>query len=484
MTETPTGTTLETPVASIDATYHSFPIQEFNENPLISALNIPAQNDKEAYIALGQKPYFHESELDMSDIYRSMMTTRLTRFFSPSEIHVRTLYGITTQVFTGYLGRNPISASGQSVLYGSSVASQMARPSISFVVGQSGMGKSTLLTRILNALAPQLIRHKQFGNIPFPEMQVVHLRRNLPEKCTVKNFCAKFGSYADTLLGTEIYQTRFERLKRPNQTDYLNEIRRIIANHHIGALVIDEFQNLTLKGSSPGEVISLLINLRDELGLPIIIIGTYKALKLLNPDLSIARRLADGGFFEIERPLSYEDENWISLCKRAWNYQWVRKPIEIDESIFEKLYDYSQGITGIMLTLLVQAQQAAMYDKTETVDANSIEKTFETRLKQLTPALNALKSADPMLMDTFEDLYQNIFPTVALEPIELPLNFTDKQNQDKKVDETSSIDASKSKSNKTATKPVQDNLNNIDDLMNLLKSSNIDGLGDVLNLKP
>lgn len=77
---------------------------------------------------------------------------------------------------------------------------------------------------------------------------------------------------------------------------YLSEIRKIITTHHVGLLVLDEFQNLSLMGVGAAKVIAFLVNLRDELGIPIVIAGTYKALRLLEGDLSISRRLVEGGY--------------------------------------------------------------------------------------------------------------------------------------------------------------------------------------------
>jgi hypothetical protein len=60
-------------------------------------------------------------------------------------------------------------------------------------------------------------------------------------------------------------------------------------------------------GVGAKKIIALLVNLRDELGLPIVLVGTYKALRLLEGNMSSARRLCEGGYFDLARPPSAED---------------------------------------------------------------------------------------------------------------------------------------------------------------------------------
>jgi len=166
-------------------------------------------------------------------------------------------------------------------------------------------------------------------------------------------------------------------------------------------------------GVGAKKIIALLVNLRDELGVPIVLVGTYKALRLLEGTMSSARRLCEGGYFDLERPLSSDDESWNLLCDAAWKYMWVREPAEFGTKISDALYEVSQGISGIMLSVLATAQLAAMEeDGAETVDADLIRKVFQERMTPLHSAIRILKSGDPKLMDEFDDLYRNAYPTI------------------------------------------------------------------------
>lgn len=393
--------------------YKKIGVPEFDDNPLVAHLHLPPETDRDAFKALGLRARFDPQERELPTSIRRIHVNRLRRFFIPVlPAHRQALIGITSQVFDSYLARNPMTPEGQAILHGT--PSELPfRSTISLVAGHSGMGKSTLVDRILSHLGNQVYRHTKFHEQPFPETQVLYLRRNVPEHCTLRTLCSTFGDHTDQILGSRLYSGIFSK-KQADRTLYLNEIKKIITNHHVGALVLDEFQNLSLMGVGAKKIISLLVNLRDELGIPIVIVGTYKALRLLEGNMSSARRLCEGGYYDLERPLSADDEQWQAFCRAAWECQWVRHPAEFSPDVAEALYDVSQGISGIMLSAFATAQLAAMESGgDETVNAKLIHKVYKERMTPLHPAIKVLQTGDPRLIDKFDDLYLNAYPSIT-----------------------------------------------------------------------
>jgi len=395
-----------------DPVYRVIGIPEIDNNPLLAHLRLPPETDDDAFLALGLGANFDPSERELPTSIRRIRVNRLRRFFVPVlSAHRRALIDISSQMFDSYSARNPMTPEGQAILYGGS-SNAPYRSTISFVAGHSGMGKSTLMDQILAYSGHQVCQHKRFNGKSFPEKQILFLRRNLPEHCTLGTLCSTFGDHTDLVLGTNLYSGAFTKV-RADRSQYLKQIRRIITDHHVGLLVLDEFQNLSLMGVGAKKIIALLVNLRDELGVPIVLVGTYKALRLLEGTMSSARRLCEGGYFDLARPLSSADAAWNLLCDAAWKYMWVRKPVNFSPEIASALYEVSQGISGIMLSILATAQRAAMEeDGAETVDAGLIRKVFQERMTPLHPAIRILKSGDPKLMDEFDDLYRNAYPTI------------------------------------------------------------------------
>lgn len=385
-------------------------VPEIDGNPLIAHLPLPPETDNDAFMALALRPDFDPLDRNLPNSIRRLRIKRLRRFYVPTlRVHRQALIDLSSNILDGYIPRNPMTSEGRALLYGGA-ADLAFKPTISLIAGHSGMGKSALIDRILGHMGKQLHQHVRFDGKPFPEKQILFLRRNCPEHCTVGTLCSTFGDYTDNVLGLTLYSGIFSKLQGGSRTLYLSEITKIIKTHHVGVLVIDEFQNLSLMGVGAKKIIAFLVNLRDELGLPIVVVGTYKALRLLEGDMSTARRLVEGGYYDLERPTSAEDSSWTDLCQIAWEYQWVKNPIEFDTEICETLYDVSQGITGLMISAFAFAQLAAIDDETERVDAALIRKVYLERMKPLHPAIRILQSGNPILMDKFDDLYRNLWP--------------------------------------------------------------------------
>lgn len=393
--------------------YHDYPIEEFRDNPLIACLRPPPESLKEAARRLFGLPRFKESERDIDSKFRALLPMRLMQFFVANRHHVEIFGHVQRQILAGYGLRNPLGRNGQELLHNAGSPGSRIGPlnpsTISFVTGLSGQGKSALMRAIMAALGPAVIRHSNFKGMTFTETQILYLMRNVPDQCGPKELAKAFGDHADEMLQTRLYGTLFA-CRSMTRTDYVATLRRIVANHHVGALILDEFQNLSLAGTvGQQELIALLVNIRDELGVPIILVGTYKAVEVLAGSASTARRLGEGGFHDLKRPMSADDEDWRIFCKIVWNYQWLRHPVDLSEDILAVLYECSQGITGVMLTVFIAAQVDAIESGAERVDANLLRKVYCTRFEPLHKIIDALRRNNETVLSHYDDLYVKAF---------------------------------------------------------------------------
>lgn len=400
-------------LVKINPEYFDYPIQEYQGNPLVEALRPPPVDNTDALLRLRQKPLFNESERDLPASMRSLLPRRLLSFMFPTQQHVQLLHRIYRQILGGYSNRNPVTADGQRLLHSTGEgllspyrSSPLQTPvNISFLTGLSGMGKSTIIRAIMKSISTPVIRHSSYKGEPFPESQILYMMRNAPDQCSAKTVCKGFGDHADQLLGVNLYGKNFLD-KSMTRTHYVAALRKIIVNNHVGALIIDEFQNISLaKSGGQGEFLAFILNLGEELGIPIILVGTYRAAAILKRDASIARRLVTGGFHELKRPDSHKNEEWRALCDILWQYQWVRDPKDISDEIYETLYDCSQGITGIMLNLFVTAQTQAFESGKETIDKNLLIEVYQDRFRPLHAIMDILRSGGGEGLEHYDDLY-------------------------------------------------------------------------------
>lgn len=422
--------------------YTTNPLTEFNGNPLAEAINPPPTNNDEAIQRLIKKPDFKETDLELPQYYRVLCPPRLLNFMFPNKQHINLMNKLYGQILNGYRRPNPRTALGQQFLHNAgnfrnhSQNGQVPQPkpaTVSFLTGLSGMGKSTIIRAIMESLGKQVIRHSQYKNEPFTEAQILYMKNNVPDQCSVKNVCKNFGSLADTLIGDEIYLPLFSS-KNYNRRDFVAALRTIIVNHHVGVLIIDEFQNISLaKSGGKEELLALILNFREELGVPIILVGTYKAANLLKDDLSLIRRAIEDGFYELKRPTDPGDEDWISLCEVIWNYQWIHKPCPFSEEMVELMYDYSQGITAIMIDLFIAAQIYAIETGTETITPKSLQEVFQTNFRPLHNVIDILRSNDLNQLQQYDDLYLDFRSHMNNDPYKTRLDKI-RNDLDKKIE--------------------------------------------------
>lgn len=155
--------------------YRKIGIPDIDDNPLCAHLPLGPESDKDAFKALAIRPDFNLSERQLSGAIRRLRIYRLRRFFFPFlKEQRRALTGICGNIIDGYSARNPMTPLGQRILNGYHVDLPFP-PVISLITGCSGMGKSTLVNRILSYIGPQVLQHTSFDGKPFTETQISYL---------------------------------------------------------------------------------------------------------------------------------------------------------------------------------------------------------------------------------------------------------------------------------------------------------------------
>lgn len=85
---------------AVQADYKEFPLEEFNQNPLIQAL--PPLLDKAAIIRkLMVKPIYNDEEKHAESIYRIHMINRLFQLYTPLPVHIDVWNMVHTLILQG-----------------------------------------------------------------------------------------------------------------------------------------------------------------------------------------------------------------------------------------------------------------------------------------------------------------------------------------------------------------------------------------------
>jgi hypothetical protein len=187
----------------------------------------------------------------------------------------------------------------------------------------------------------------------------------------------------------------------------LIDMAGVASRHFLGVLVIDEIQNLReAKGEGAAHVLNFLVQLGNELGIPVVLVGTPKAQSILTGEFRRARRASGLGAFPWDR--MREDEEWDIFIEKLWHYQYVRKPSPPTDELRHALYFESQGITDLAVKVYMLAQieaiSRATCDEEEEVTKDLIESVAQDRLRYMQRFLNALRSPNPEEAKQFEDI--------------------------------------------------------------------------------
>lgn len=411
-----------------DAVYVKTGIPAYDGNPLIEAL--PSIFTREA--AAEELAYYEPFDKSMrkaDDHIRKQYLQTCLGFFTPLDIHLDFEHRFSCALRMGYKERNflkkghwgnaakALSSPAKKVFnqYGNRLRRYKSTAAYGFnVFGVSGGGKSQGANQISN-IYPQVINHTLFEGEIITERQLVWLKLDCPHNGSIPTLCLNILSAVDDIMQTnylEDYQG-----KKPNAI--LAGISKVASNHHLGVLIIDEIQRLRgfQKGGRARQMLDFFVELVNTIRIPVILIGTYKAMDIFALNFSQGRRGTGEGDIVWERMKFNED--WELFVESMWRYEITRKPTPAKEihKLSRVLYEETQGIVDLAIKAFLFAQELAIdigtQERAETgvekdgerITAGIIRSVARDKFNMLRPALDALKENQPGALIKFDDLY-------------------------------------------------------------------------------
>jgi hypothetical protein len=403
---------------AVRAVYLDSEIPDYVGNPLIEGLP-PLRTVEQAMMGLAHYPRYSESQRECGDQVRYQLIQNGMKLFAPLDIHIDLERRFASLLRIGYSGRNPLEGGfwdavetsiGSFDQYGDQCA--LGRDDASWtatgfnIVGMSGVGKSRSVRRILD-LYPQVIHHSNYKGRDFTHSQLVWLKLDCPFDGNPKGLCIDFFNAVDSILGTN-YRRNYAGTRRL-QDELLSDMALVAANHFLGVLVIDEIQRLSLaKSGGAEEMLNFFVHLINTIGVPVVLVGTYKALPLLSGDFSQMRRGTGQGDLVWDRMA--KDDQWQLFIESLWRFQYTRKKCALkdDPTLGDVLYDETQGITDLAIKVYMFAQERAIDTGKEVVTPAIIRSVAKDKLRIPKVVLDALRLGDKRALSLFEDVYPSI----------------------------------------------------------------------------
>lgn len=395
---------------AVFADYSNQDVEEYRGNPFIEALP-PIFSKEQAIDKLAHYPTFDRAERNLESHIRLHLIQRLFQYYQPT-FHTLDLESrVSRMIRMGYVHRNPLTPDfvkslkenyqyiKKGIVNIPGSISNKNTSSAMTILGPSGLGKSRMINVILSTM-PQVIVHSRFKGSDFNMYQLTWLKIDCSFDGNIKGICIDAFRSIDSKLGTNYYK-KFGSARQPIAS-MQPALAQMLQVHGVGLLVIDEVQSLSVAKSGGAEKVMNFFHYLTNLGIPILLIGTPKALPYLRGDFRQARRGSNQGDLILKR--MQRDLNWDLIIEGMWDYQWVQKPTPLTEELNETLYLQSGGITDIAIKLFFMAQVRAISSGKEEITPELIKKVAKENLQLIQPMIKAINSGDIKAISRYEDI--------------------------------------------------------------------------------
>lgn len=330
---------------------------------------------EELYNRLTDLPEYDRSIQTKNQTERILSLSTLYDIYLPSEMSIEIYSKLYLALMRSLQKKYTKATIQQSYQNHNSIIGRESRGIIggsdSFsIIGRSGIGKTSAINRAIS-----IVSNHQIIEFDKPAISIIPcLKVECPWDASVKSMLLSILREVDQYLGTTY---SINASKKRITTDMLIGMVAQVSMQHIGILIIDEIQNCV--GSRNGRgLVAMLTQLINSSGISIGLIGTPETLSLFESAFQLARRSLGLQYNSLKK-----DNYFNSFCKILFGYQYVKNRTEITPQIIDWLYDHSDGITAVVVSLIHDAQELAISTGYEKLDLNSLNQAYEERLQLL-----------------------------------------------------------------------------------------------------
>ena len=236
------------------------------------------------------------------------------------------------------------------------------------IIGPSGIGKSASISRAISVISDSVIIKEDDAKI-IPCLQI-----QAPGDSSVKGMLVEILRKIDEILQTNYYKNA---LRSHATVDVLIGVVSSVALNHLGVLIIDEMQNIVAHKSGT-TVLATITQLINNSGISICFVGTPESTVFFEQNLIMARRSLG-----LRYDMMQYDETFKRICYIILGYCYTAKAQDFDEGLLMWLYNHSGGNISVVISLIHDAQEAAIIDGYDRLDTVSLTKAYEKRLSML-----------------------------------------------------------------------------------------------------
>jgi len=284
----------------------------------------------------------------------------------------------------GYITRNPTQAEHKRR---SMVISRMAGQEIQRiswlpnfahgmrVTGITGVGKTYELRRAVQQLNP-CIEHGKCVSADWTHFyQAPVLYVGMSHDGSLGGLLLNILVALDAAICTEYSSDR--KITKLSNEKLAVHVGIILANHAVGALIIDEIQYENFSDGARGDLARTFFLRLLNFGIPMVLVGNPLGMQFLNSHSQDLRRLSSCGTIELH-PFEEDDSDYVRyLAPAFWNYNVLPEPPDLKGQEVALMYKYSGGIRDFACRIVIGAQRIALEAGHGHITELHLEQAFE-----------------------------------------------------------------------------------------------------------
>ena len=248
------------------------------------------------------------------------------------------------------------------------------------IIGASGLGKSSAITRAI-----QLLSASEVIEIQKPYTKIIPcLHIQTPFDSSIKSLLYEILRAVDEKLGSKYYENA---LRVKSTTDMLIGSVSQVALSHLGLLVVDEINHI-VNHKNGKTLIGCLTQLINNSGISIAMIGTPESCHFFTQAMQLARRSLGLQYEALEF-----NEEFKRICETLYRYQYVKNCSDLDFATLQWLYEFSGGNISIVASLIHDAQELSVLDGSEILNLDTLRKAYQDRMAMLHPYIKIKKQS-------------------------------------------------------------------------------------------
>lgn len=380
--------------------YQNLRTRSLKGNPLAEAIH-PRLSEEEFEEKVTDEITVPDDIGEYLDYEKELEAISLMSTVSPTSLYYETYCDLYNVLMAGYMIRNPLTEEQQrynNLVSTGKIKRKKTSSECMIITGLSGTGKSTLMDTVLSVFE-QTHPHSKDGKYGHDFQQLVYIYCEISANASANGVCDKIIKEIDKFT-KDGRKKDFQITKGKTIEETIDRIVAVCSSLGLGLVIFDEVQNISFaQAGDKAKIFKLMHDLTNIAKVPVINIGTTKAIKVFKTEFSNIRRL---GLPVDLVNFDQEEQDWQLLVEYAWSYQLISKPLELIEDIKDKIYQLTYGVPYCLFYLISQANIYAIRNKKVSITIEDLEHVYDTKFKLLKPAILALKLG---LTDVFDDIF-------------------------------------------------------------------------------